>query len=240
MNLLSVEILSKIKEILIEVEGNSEVRCIVFRSSGEKAFSAGFELGEQAFNSNTIQQIVQPFEDLLLVMNTYPKPIISLVQGYAFGGGCILSSASDITIATENALFSLPELGLGTGVLLQPVIDSIGRRKAVELLLTRSKIDAVSALKYGLINDVVKDMHALDNYLDNLTSVIAGNAPQATKEFLPAVRYASTLDYESSIRYLNNKIAHLMCEDEFRQGVESFKKKQPPPWQPIISDLNFK
>jgi enoyl-CoA hydratase len=229
-NALTTDALIQLGNLLKLVEHDDDIRLIVLQGKGEQAFSAGFEINEISRNSKDVEDMLQPFVDLLMLMNKYPKPIISLVQGYALGGGCVLSSATDITVATKDAQFGLPELGIGLGVLLTPIIESIGKRKAMELLLTRKRIDALTAYEYGLINHVAEDKEEANKIMNQLISTLLGNAPKAMEVFLPAAKQSASLHYQESIEYLNKINVELMLGDEFTVGIKCFQKKIPAPW----------
>ncbi len=161
-----------------------------------------------------------------------PRPVIAAVDGLAMGGGVELTLCSDLVLATERARFAMPELGLGllprTALVRLPEI--IGRRRALELMLTRRRLDASEALAMGLVNRVVDSAGLLDAALALAEEIVTAppGAIAAVKRNLGRVPPA---DWEG----LHGLLAHMRPE-EWREGLTAFSEKRAPDYERFWND----
>lgn len=202
------------------------VRAIVIISA-EKMFCAGADLKDMqesdwlnsAQSDPTVVNPVQLFE----AIQTDSRPVIAVVDGLALGGGVELLLSCDIVIAGPGASFAFPEIGLGvipnTAMALLPAI--VGRRAALELILTRRRIDAEEALRLGLVNEVL----ASDELLERAVSIASGIVQSAPPVAIAAVKRgtSSTPDWERVRTLLSS-----MDEREWRAGLTAFASKSKP------------
>nr|MDQ3041471.1 enoyl-CoA hydratase/isomerase family protein [Acidobacteriota bacterium] len=157
LNALSSKVHAEGVEILDELKTDPEVRVVVIRGAGEKAFVAGADISEFAGATPVEQRIVMNSRSLFTVLDTFPKPIIAMINGFCLGGGNELAMACDIRIASDKSRFGQPEINLGIicgGGGTQRLTRLIGESKAMELILTGDMIDAPTAFDYGLVNYV--------------------------------------------------------------------------------------
>src|SRR5207247_6203959 len=134
------------------------VRCVLFTGAGDKAFIAGADIAEFADRTAITQREVMLERGLFNAVDSFPKPVIAMINGYCLGGGCELALACDIRIASENASFGQPEINLGIipgGGGTQRLTRLVGEGKAMEMILTGEIIDARTAHAIGLVNHVV-------------------------------------------------------------------------------------
>jgi enoyl-CoA hydratase len=159
LNAQNTTMLSELNSAFESARKDDEVRVIVLTGEGERAFSAGGDIGE-FIDWESIDYIKKyeggkrPYDWIREI----PKPVIAMVNGFALGGGCELAMACDIIIAAENAYFGLPEITVGAipgggGTQLLPRL--VGEKKAKELIFTGEFISAEEALRLGLVNRVV-------------------------------------------------------------------------------------
>ncbi len=159
LNSLNINLLNELYSFLLEIESNKEIKVLIITGVG-KSFIAGADIKEMStFNSIQAYNFSQLGWKVFDLIENLNKVVIAAINGYAIGGGCELSLACDIRIASENAVFSQPELSLGiipgfAGTQRLPKI--VGISKAKELIFTGERIDAEEALRIGLVNKVVK------------------------------------------------------------------------------------
>ena len=150
-------------EILDRIEIDDGIRAIILTGAGERAFSAGgdihqFSASVKAGGNRAVRDFVRRGQSMTSRLEGYPKPIIAAVNGLAYGGGCEITEAVHLAVASEDALFAKPEIKLGMpptfgGTQRLPRLS--GRKRALELLLTGEPFTASRALELGLVNMVV-------------------------------------------------------------------------------------
>src|SRR5687767_8699483 len=157
-NALNIKTREEGAALLEELRNDDTVGVVIFTGAGDKAFIAGADIAEFAGRTAMAQRDVMTGRSLFTAIDTFPKPIIAMINGYCLGGGCELALACDIRIASENASFGQPEINLGIipgGGGTQRLTHLVGEGKAMELILTGEIIDAQTAFAIGLVNHVV-------------------------------------------------------------------------------------
>jgi enoyl-CoA hydratase len=158
LNALNIKTREEGAALLDELRNDDSVGVVVFTGAGEKAFIAGADIAEFAGRTSITQRDVMMSRSLFTAIDSFPKPVIAMINGFCLGGGCELALACDIRIASENASFGQPEIKLGIipgGGGTQRLTRLVGEGKAMELILTGDFIDAKTALSLGLVNHVV-------------------------------------------------------------------------------------
>src|SRR2546427_4519596 len=156
LNILNIRMMREINDALQECARHGDLVAIVFEATKEaRAFSAGVAVEDHV--EETVREMLDSFHSIFRALVRIQKPVVGIVDGAALGGGCELVLACDIVIASERARFGQPEIKLGVlppiAAILLPRL--IGEKKARELILTGDTIDAVEALRLGLVNQVV-------------------------------------------------------------------------------------
>src|SRR4051812_42204118 len=180
-NPLSSAMIAALDAALDEAAGDSAVRAIVLAAAG-RGFSAGHDLKEMRAHAGDIawqRALFDACARMMTRVTALPQPVIARVHGIATAAGCQLVSMCDLAVAADTARFALP--GVNIGVFCSTpavgVARSVGRKRAMELLLTGTPIDAATALDWGLVNRVVPDEH-LDTVVDELArAILARSAP---------------------------------------------------------------
>ena len=176
LNALCDQLIKEINYILDLLSKDDEVHVVILKGSN-KAFAAGADINEMKdlkLISHIKKDFIKPWEKI----SKFKKPIIASVAGYALGGGCEIAMMCDVIIAAENAKFGQPEINLGTipaagGT--QRLVKSVGKSKAMELVLSGSTISAEEALSFGLVSKVVP-IKDLDRETTNLAEDIANKS----------------------------------------------------------------
>src|ERR687891_510072 len=158
LNALNIKTREEGAALLEELRSDTSVGVVVFTGAGEKAFIAGADIAEFAGRTSITQRDVMMGRSLFTAIDTFPKPVIAMINGFCLGGGCELALACDIRVASEAAKFGQPEINLGIipgGGGTQRLTRLVGEGKAMEMILTGEIIDARSAYSIGLVNHVV-------------------------------------------------------------------------------------
>src|SRR2546426_6171963 len=156
-NALSLALMQEVMTALRQVSSNTEMRVIVIEAAGV-AFSAGHDLGEMVGREGAFyQRLFDVCSQMMEVLHQVPQPVIAKVHGVATAAGCQLVAACDLAVASEEARFATPgvKIGLFCSTPMVAVSRAIGRKRAMEMLLTGEMIDAGTALEWGLVNRVV-------------------------------------------------------------------------------------
>ena len=193
LNALNEQVLRDLDAALDAVEANDEVLVVILTGAG-RSFVAGADIGQMKDpHSRSGQEIRQLWQPGLLKLENFPKPVIAAVNGFALGGGCELSMACDIRLASEKAKFGQPEVGLGItpgfgGT--QRLARIVGVSNAMELILTAKTINAARAQELGLVSHVYPPEELMDKAME-LAQAIAANAQVAVRQSKAAIRRGS-------------------------------------------------
>src|SRR3982075_3659169 len=191
-NALNIQTRAEGAAVLDELRADDSVRVVIFTGAGDKAFIAGADIAEFAGRTAISQREVMLERGLFNAIDTFPKPVIAMVNGYCLGGGCELALACDIRIASENASFGQPEINLGIipgGGGTQRLTRLVGEGKSMELILTGEIVDTQTAFAIGLVNQVVP-AEELEAKTMELANRIAEKSPIALRLAKEAIRLA--------------------------------------------------
>lgn len=189
LNIYNVQMRDELYQILSAMRDDEEVKVAIFKGAGEKAFCAGADLSEfLTAPSPTVARQVRWSRDIWSLFLNIPQPLIAALHGYVLGSGIEMALCCDIRVASEDARFGLPEVGLGImpaagGTQTLPRI--IGRSRALEMLLTSRWISGEEAYRIGLVNKVVsrdKLLHTAEEMAQRIASfnpIAVRNAKQA-------------------------------------------------------------
>ena len=163
LNALSYEVNDLLMQLLDKIEDDNEIRAIILTGAGDRAFSAGADIHEFSETVRkgpeaAVKDFVRRGQAMTARMEAFRKPIIAAVNGIAFGGGCEITEAVHLAIASEKAVFAKPEINIGIPPTFggtQRLPRLIGRKRALELLLTGDPFSPERAYEMGLINRVV-------------------------------------------------------------------------------------
>ena len=230
LNALSSTVHREGVEILDELKMDSAVRVVVIKGAGEKAFVAGADISEFADATPVKQRDVMNSRSLFTVLDTFPKPIIAMINGFCLGGGNELAMACDIRTASDKSRFGQPEINLGIipgGGGTQRLTRLIGESKAMELILTGDMIDAPTAYDYGLVNYIYSP-EELETKTMELANKIAEKSPIALQMSKEAVKFASRSNMDEGLRREIDLFAICFSTEDKREGVSAFLEKRKP------------
>ena len=232
LNALNPEVLADLKAAFEAVDQET-IRCIVLTGEGDKSFVAGADIGSMSTMTKAEGEAFGKLgNDVFLMIESFPIPVIAAVNGFALGGGNELAMSCDIRICSDNAVFGQPEVGLGiiasTGGIVRLARD-INRKDCMELLLTGKKIKADEAQKLGLINYVVPAEDVMDKAIE-LAEQCLKNAPLALKWTKYLVHAADQMSEEDAMRYCDGAYRFLEKTEDGIEGPAAFVEKREPKW----------
>ena len=183
LNSLNRELMSEIVSAVAEVGDDPRLRLAVLSGAGERAFVGGADIGEiAALDHVTARSFITLVHRCCDAFRRLPVPVIARIDGYALGAGLELACACDLRVASERAIFGMPEVRIGIPSVVEAALlpKLIGHGRARRLLLTGETISAEAALDWGLI-DAVASPGDLDDAVERLARSILAAGPQATR-----------------------------------------------------------
>jgi enoyl-CoA hydratase/carnithine racemase len=233
-NALDQEILDAIAAAVPDLDA----KCVILTGS-ETMFSAGYDIGDipsEVFAEEAEKLVAHPFAAAIEALETYPYPTVAALNGHAIGGGLEVALSCDLRVAAAGIRVGMPPAKLGlvyshTGI--RKFLDVIGAARTRELFLVGRNVDAETAERWSLVNEVVPGTE-LEARALALAEEIAANAPlslsgnkRVVRELLAA---ESQLDPEVERELVELRAACFQSED-FREGVRAFGEKRKPRWR---------
>jgi enoyl-CoA hydratase/carnithine racemase len=229
LNTFSLQLATDLNSALKELDQDTMVRVVIIKAAG-KAFCAGIDVSELAGKSVVgIRDWVRAEDEHNLTIANMKKPVIASVQGAAVANGCGLVAACDLAIASEEAKFGTTGIRIGLFCLAPgyQVLASVGRKRAMEMVLTGDIISAVEAERIGLVNKVVPP-EKLEEVTMELAEKLATKSPVALQMGKTAFYKMQSMGYEAAMAYLSGTFALLCATDDAHEGVEAFLNKRAP------------
>jgi methylglutaconyl-CoA hydratase len=231
-NAINAEVVAGIVRGYREAHDDVEVRAIVLTGAGDKAFCAGADLQNTgaAFAMDFSKPNVD-YADLLRLSQNATKPSIARINGVCMAGGMGLLCMTDMAVASDHAVFGLPEVKVGVFPMqVLSLLQSIAPRRLVnEWCITGEPFDATVAKSAGLLNHVVPAAD-LDAKIDWLVGRIADKSPTAIRRGKYAMRAIASMSFDESIAYLEGQIALLALTEDAKEGLKAFGEKRKPVW----------
>jgi enoyl-CoA hydratase/carnithine racemase len=231
-NALSLALMEEMVVALREVSARRDTRAIVIEGAGP-AFSAGHDLSEMTGRDREfLAQLFDQCSTMMETLHDVPQPVIAKVDGIATAAGCQLVAACDLAVAAEGTRFGTPgvKIGLFCSTPMVPVSRAIGRKRAMQMLLTGEPIDAATALDWGLVNQVVP-REKLEPAVLELVQAIARSSAYTVATGKHA--FYSQIDRSEDEAYehcelvmTENALAH-----DAQEGMTAFLEKRAPVWR---------
>jgi enoyl-CoA hydratase/carnithine racemase len=230
-NALSLELMDQLIEVLRTLGARPDVRAVVVDGAGV-AFSAGHDLSEMvARDLPFYQRLFDSCTELMETIHRVPQPVIAKVHGIATAAGCQLVAACDLAVAAEDAHFATPgvKIGLFCSTPMVPLSRAIGRKRALEMLLTGEPISAATALDWGLVNRVAPAPE-LDAAVDELVAAISRSSPLTVGIGKEAFYEQVELDEHRAYDLTKSVMAMNAMAADAQEGICAFLEKRPPNW----------
>ncbi|MGE5186844.1 MAG: enoyl-CoA hydratase/isomerase family protein [Acidobacteriota bacterium] len=202
---------------------------VVVLTGAGNVFSAGGNLGGMQQQAGT-----QPASlvEMFTAMHELGKPIIAMVNGHALAGGLGLVVACDVAIVADTAQLGTTEIGVGLWPMMitAEITRNIGRKKALEMMLTGRKMSAAEALALGLVTRVVPAAE-LEAETMKLAQELADKSPSTLALGLRAFYRSQDMDLEPALRYLEGELGRVLATEDAREGIAAFMMKRKPVWK---------
>jgi enoyl-CoA hydratase/carnithine racemase len=230
-NALSLELMDELIGALKALGARHDTRAIVIDGAGA-AFSAGHDLSEMVGRDLPFyQRLFDSCTDLMETIHRVPQPVIAKVHGIATAAGCQLVAACDLAVAADDARFATPgvTIGLFCSTPMVPLSRAIGRKRALEMLLTGQPISAATARDWGLVNRVVPAAE-LDAAVNELVDAIASSSSLTVGIGKEAFYEQVELDEHRAYDLTKSVMAMNSMAADAQEGICAFLEKRPPRW----------
>ena len=233
-NALSVALMTAMQNELDRIKSDASVKVVVIAGAGP-GFCGGHDLKEMRATPGrqAYEALFAQCSRLMLSITRLPQPVIAKVHAIAAAAGCQLVATCDLAVAAESARFAVNgiNIGLFCSTPMVALTRAIGRKPAMEMLLTGDLIDAAAAREYGLVNRVVPDSE-LDAAVDALAAKIVAKSPLALAIGKEAFYKQAELGLEDAYRYTSEVMTRNMMARDAERGIDAFIAKQPmPKWE---------
>lgn len=230
LNAMSVAMDEELNQIVYDLNNDPATRTVVLTGAGGRAFSAGSDITDlDGYGTNwQYRNRFDARRDYARAVWLLRKPVIAAIDGYCIGGGLEMALAADIRIATTTSTFAAGEIKWGwhggSGA-TQLLTHTIGPGHAARLLLTGDRVDAATAERYGLVDELVdRDARVRATQLAHQIAELAPIAVERTKYM---IRVAQNVPLEAGLLVENDSFSYLMTTDDAREGQAAFAQKRP-------------
>ncbi len=232
LNTFNMELAKELILSLEQLDQDPEIRVILIKGAG-RAFCAGIDVSD--FFGKTAMQYkewIEVMEAPLIHISKIKKPVIAQVHGPAVANGCGLVGACDLAIAAKNSKFGLTAINVGLNCIgpVVPILRSIGRKRALELLFSGDTIDADEARSIGLVNKVVED-DKLEEEAMKWAIHLSRKSPIALQIAKKAFYDAEDMEYYRAFSYMNEAFARLCSTEDAKEGINAFLEKRVPDYK---------
>jgi len=232
MNTFSTILAQELNGALDELEHDGQIRAVIIKGAG-KSFCSGIDLAE--FSGKTLleyREWIGWMQKMNLTIAGMGKPVIAAVHGYAVANGAGLLAACDLAVAAEGTRIGTTAINVGLFCMgpAVPLSRCVGRKKALEMLLTGTMIDAHEAERIGLVNKVVPP-EKLEEEAMELANQLAAKSPIALQMGKRAFYTVADMEYTKALDYMNQVMAELCTTEDAKEGVDAFLSKREPQWK---------
>lgn len=220
--------------VLDALEVDRSVAVVALTGAGERAFCAGADIPQFAASVRDgveagLREFLRRGQRLTARIESFPKPVIAAVNGLAYGAGCEITEAAPLAVASERASFCKPEIRLGfppTFGGTQRLPRLVGRKRALEMILTAQPIDAARALEFGLVNRVVPHDRLMAE-VRALAARIMDKSPLAVAACLTSVTRGLNVSIDEGLAVEASQFARMIPTQDIREGIGAFLDKRP-------------
>lgn len=228
LNALNTQTINELGQMIQYVYDTPEVKGVIITGSGEKAFVAGADIKEIAdLNEMNARKFSEKGQEVFAMIEDCEKPVIAAVNGFALGGGCELSMACHMRLASSNAKFGLPEVSLGVipgygGT--QRMTQLVGKGRAFEMIMTGDMISAEEAHRIGLVNHVGETKEDILGHANKIMSKVTAKAPLAVGMAVHCINavYSEENGYQTEA----NNFSNCCKTEDFKEGTQAFIEKR--------------
>jgi enoyl-CoA hydratase len=235
LNAINYAMIDTLLGLLDRLEADGEVRALILTGAGERAFSAGGDIPEFSESvrrgaAAAVREFVRRGQAMTARLEAFPKPVIAAVNGLAYGGGCEITEAVHLSVASERAVFAKPEIKLGMPPTFggtQRLPRLAGRKRALALLLTGDTFLPAAAREMGLVNEVVPH-EALMPAARELAQRVLRHSPLAAASIIAAVSRGLNMTIGEGLQVESEQFARLVPTHDLREGLDAWIERRPP------------
>lgn len=233
LNAFNLSMWRALPEKLAALERDTDVRVIIIKGAGEKAFGAGADISEFEENRKdpkTAAEYARANDAAFLAIRNCTKPTIAMIRGFCIGGGCAVALCADIRVAAADTKFAITPARLGLGYAfsgIEHAVQELGPAGARYVFLTAAQVDAGKALELGIVQEV----HApeeLEARTIKLAEIIALNAPLTLRAAKEAIRQASRAPEARDLALVERLIRDCFASEDYKEGLRAFGEKRKP------------
>lgn len=232
-NAISLEMWEALGVIIKEYQHDENVRVVVLKGAGDKAFVSGADISEfeeKRGSSAAKGEYDQKAADAQVILHQLDKPLIAMIQGYCMGGGMAIALNADVRIATHDSTFGIPAARLGLGYAFEGVkslFDVVGPSYAKDILFSARVLDAEEALRIGLINRIVS-RDELEPTVRDYVNMVASNAPLTIKAAKAAVKELLKNPGDRDLAKVKKMVNECFDSKDYAEGRKAFMEKRKP------------
>ena len=238
LNALNYALVDRLVQLLDTIESDAAIRAVILTGAGERAFSAGADITEFSESVRlgpdaAVQAFVRRGQAMTAHIEAFPKPVIVAVNGIAFGGGCEITEAAHLAVASDQASFAKPEINIGIPPTFggtQRLPRLAGRKRALELLLTGDPFSPQRAYELGLVNRVVPHEDLLPSALE-MAGRILRHSPLAAARILTAVTRGLNATISEGLQIESEQFARMVPTHDIREALDAWMARRPPRYQ---------
>ena len=224
LNALNSAGIQELTNAFVSIADDFNVRVVIFTGSGSKSFIGGADINELSnLNENTARNFITSLHELFVLIRHCPVPVIARINGYCLGAGMELAAACDLRIASNNAIFGMPEVKVGIPSVIEAALlpRLVGWGRSNYLVLTGENINARTAYDWGFLESVT-EQDQLDIETDRFVDAIVKSAPLAVREQKRLVRQWEVLPVNAAIEVGIESLANAYRTDEPRYRMQPF------------------
>jgi len=234
MNIFDSSVLKEFDSVIDGLVENETVKVVLLKSNSSKGFTAGADITEMAtYDSEEARKFSEMGHRIARRLEKDLPPVVVALKGYVLGGGVEFACACDIRIASEDCVFSQPEINIGVipgwgGT--QRLARIVGIAKAREMIFMGVKLDAHQALEIGLVNQVVPK-EELDSVVQTYAEELSSKSRQALMAAKRSIRMSLEMGYEDGLGYETKEWASLFGTHDQKEGMKAFLEKRKPEFE---------
>ena len=231
LNVLNIEIIRELDATLDALAQTPAVDVIVVRGAGERAFSAGVDVGDHA--REKVPEMLDSVHAVIRKLLGLPQVTVALIRGLCLGGGCELAASCDLLIASEDSSLATPEIRVGCypPVALARFSSLVGYHRAAEMVLTGRRFSAKEALDFGLVNRVSPGEN-LQETLDELLQELLESSGAVLRIAVKGLRELALANFSNALKRAEDLYSReLLRTEDVEEGVRAFLEKRKPVWK---------
>jgi enoyl-CoA hydratase len=240
LNALNYATNERLMSLLSWIEEDPKIRAVILTGAGDRAFSAGADIHEfstsiKAGVEVAVREFCKRGQTMTARLESFPKPVIAAVNGIAYGGGCEITEAVHLAVASERAVFAKPEINIGIPPTFggtQRLPRLAGRKRALELLLTGDSFSPERALEMGLVNKIVPHDRLLPEAFE-LAERILRHSSLAAARIISAVTRGINTTIEEGLLIEREQFARMAATEDVHEGLAAWIDRRPPQYTGI-------